>query len=449
MGRRKLYQTDEERLQAKRARARRSYHKRKQERPIDDEFNRLLEINPDLYPTKHKLSDEQKSFIKSLMNLPLDIKPATNRDTRQNDSIAKQMLGIAKSKIRNKKRQPIKSLDFDVSLLRNESERQYFYEHLPNVINELLDSIDFNTEHWMVYYKYENTWKTRTLDNITEQYLKDQIKNDLQEHLHDFVEYGADYDFFPVMIQQLTQIRFINIDEVETTAQPTRKKREGRFWRWLLKGFPEIHLERFMIFNQLNDDAANIIQRDNCFIYACKMAGLSEETLNDMRYSIQKRSMSHKDIERVAHEHDLKLHIKSPTHSYYINAKGTHEVRIVLMHNHYMIDEKVDVSPYYILHKKEITCHPIARHWSKENQMQIDGKSKGSFTKCKSKFSLRKVIDALFKVNAFKPISMNDYRVYASLVCFENVEPIKSLEYDARYCCRLKTMSIYSSMYKV
>ena len=37
---------------------------------------------------------------------------------------------------------------------------------------------------------------------------------------------------------------------------------------------------------------------------------------------------------------------------------------------------------------------------------------------------------------------MNDYRVYASLVCFENIEPIQSLEYDVKYCCRLKAEQV-------
>ena len=89
---------------------------------------------------------------------------------------------------------------------------------------------------------------------------------------------------------------------------------------------------------------------------------------------------------------------------------------------------------------EEICNDRIARYWKKEDKMRIIGKSNGYYQKSSSlTFSLRKVIDALFQVNAFEPITMNDYRAYASLVCFENIDPIKTLDYDARFCLRIKT----------
>ena len=439
MGRKKRYLTQEERLEARRESARRSYHKRKGDKSTDDEFNRLLATCPDLFPTKKKLSPEQKQFIKSLMNMPMDVKPNIGRKTRQTNSIAKQQLGLASSKISNKNRKPIKSIDFDLNQLTSEHERNYFFEKLPDVIYKLLDSINFNTEHWTVYYKYDTLWKTRTLDEITEQYLRDQVKHNLQEHLYDFVEYNEDYDFFPVMIQQLKQIRFINLDNMKPPHGSGRKKHEGKFWRWLLKGFPELDLEKFMIFNKLDKHAAQLIQRDNCFVYACQMAGLNDALLNDLRYSIHKRSLSHQDLTRLAKQHNLKLHIKELDRSYYINPSGTIEIKLVLIHNHYMIDEKVNCSPYYILNKKEIMTDSIARYWSKGDKMRIVGKFNGHYLKkSTNQFSLRKVIDALFQVNAFEPITMNDYRAYASLVCFENIDPITSLDYNPQFCCRKK-----------
>ena len=71
--------------------------------------------------------------------------------------------------------------------------------------------------------------------------------------------------------------------------------------------------------------------------------------------------------------------------------------------------------------------------------MHIISKVNGHYQKnLDTKFSLRKVIDALFQVNAFEPITMNEYRAYTSLVCFENIDPISSLEYNTQYCCRKK-----------
>ena len=104
-----------------------------------------------------------------------------------------------------------------------------------------------------------------------------------------------------------------------------------------------------------------------------------------------------------------------------------------------MIDEKVYVSPYYILHRDEILKDNNVKYWKRADKFRIIGKTGGHYVKSsKTGFSLRKVINALFQVKAFEPITMNDYRVYASLVCFENIDPIKTLDYDPTICCRLK-----------
>ena len=434
MPRRPKYESIEEARVAHRISARKSYYKRKGEKIMDKEFDRLQLIDPNLFPTKLKLTDEQKQFVHSLINKPIDTQSMNQKQTRHNDSEAKRQIGLAMTKIRNKKKKPFESIDFDITLLRTEHEKQYLFEQLPDVIYKLLDSISFNTEHWLVSYNYKDHYKTKPLDEITEQYLRKQVEHDLKEHLHDFFEYNLEYDFFPVAIQSLTKLHFINLNQL-----PKRKKREGRFWRWLLKGYPEIDLSRFMIFNQLNSDTVELINKENCFVYACRMAGLSNDLIDDMCYSIHKRSISGADVSNVAEQLDLKIHIKEPGRSYTINPNGTHEIRLVLLYNHYMIDERVNVSPYYIKHRSEIMSHPKARYWKREDKMRIINKEGNQYIKSSSNtFSLRKVIQALFEVNAFEPITMNDYRAFTSLICFENIDSIKSLEYNPNLCCRLK-----------
>ena len=365
MGRNPKFKDESDRRAAKRESARKSYHKKKNEKVVDNEFDRLQLINPDLFPTKLRLSDSEKQFIHSLINRPIDTKPTNQRITRHNDSEAKRQIGIAMSKIRSKKRKPIDSLDFDITKLRTEQEKQYLFEHLPEVIYKLLDSINFNTEKWLVTYQYKDHFKTKPLDDITERYLRDQVKHDLEEHLHDYFEYDLDYDFFPCAIQSLTKLHFINL-----TQSPKHKKAEGKFWRWLLKGFNELNLDRFMIFKKLDKETVKLINRENCFVYACRMAGLSNDLVNDMLYSIHKRSVSHADVSKIASECDLRLHVKEPNKSYWVNEKGSHEVRLVLIHNHYMIDERVNVSPYYIKHRLEIMNDPKTKYWKREDKMK-------------------------------------------------------------------------------
>ena len=84
-------------------------------------------------------------------------------------------------------------------------------------------------------------------------------------------------------------------------------------------------------------------------------------------------------------------------------------------------------------------AHPKARFWKREEKMRIINKEGNQYIKSSSNsFSLRKVIQALFEVNAFEPITMNDYRSFTSLICFENIDPIQSLDYDPILCCKLK-----------
>ena len=47
----------------------------------------------------------------------------------------------------------------------------------------------------------------------------------------------------------------------------------------------------------------------------------------------------------------------------------------------------------------------------------------------------------MFEVNAFKPINNGDYMVFNSMVCYEAVDPIKSLEYNTALCTKLKKPS--------
>ena len=437
MGRKQKYNTNEERLAAKRESARRSYHKHKGDKITNQEFDRLQHIDPNLFSDKLRLSDEQKQFIHSLINRPIDIQSPTIT-TRHNDSIANRMIGLAMSKISKKNKEPINSIDFDMTLLRSIYERQYLYEHLKEVIYKLLDSINFNTEKWLVSYEYKHRYKMKPLDEITERYLRNQVENELQEHLHDFFTYTLDYDFFPCGITQISKLHFINL-----TNDVKRKKREGKFWRWLLKGFPEVNLDKFMIFSKLDKQTVELINKENCFIYACRMSGLDNSLINEMLYSIHKRSISGADISNIAKLCDLKIHIKELSRSYVINSSGKHEIKMVLMHNHYMVDERVNVSPYYIKHKNEILANPKTKFWKREDKMRIIAKEGDRYIKSTSStFSLRKVIQALFEVDAFVPITMNDYRSFTSLICFENIDPIQSLDYDSNLCCKLKCSKI-------
>ena len=206
-----------------------------------------------------------------------------------------------------------------------------------------------------------------------------QIENELEKVAYDYQFDEHDYDFFPCEIRSLKQITIVNYSSIKSqykslpsplqkffrdkaVASKTKKnKREGRFWKCNLT-YKEIDLSRFMLFNKLGKEEAHLIERDNCFIYACAMAGLDEKVLSDLRFSIHKRSITTADIIRAAKECDLRVRVKQGNGEIYYIGNGTH---------------------------------------------------KGYYEKGKD-FSLRKVLLVLFEVNAFQPISAGDYMSFNS-----------------------------------
>ena len=88
---------------------------------------------------------------------------------------------------------------------------------VPKVWNEIIDNIDFN-ENWMVFYNYGDVWRSRKLDEVNREYLKDQISEDFKTPLiQGSINLGvvqADYDFFPVSIRELKQLIQVNSMQV-------------------------------------------------------------------------------------------------------------------------------------------------------------------------------------------------------------------------------------------
>lgn len=456
---------------------------------LQDGFDRLLNMNMNIYKDKpiknnvmnigldvYKTKTKDKVFKNLIDNLPIG--PIKEND--KTNSEAKKEIGIARSNI--KKKIPI--IEFDM----NKIDIEKMHNELASVLHELLNSIELDKDKWVVYYDYGSGWKGKPLSSISGKALENQIENELEDVNYDYQFDEHDYDFFPYGFRKLKHLTIINYSKIEdykilnqlitsgaskaiihkfinrnpsqfdqsslkdklkdnSKRKSHRKKREGRFWKWYLL-FKEIDLSRFMIFHKLGKEEVHLIERDNCFIYACAMSGLNPRILDDLRYSIQKRSIAMADITRAANECDLKIKIKLIDGKNKIIGNGSHELSLLLMENHYMINERVNVSPYYIKHRDEINNDNTLKYWKLKDRMLIYRKHNGRYEKGKD-YSLRKVLLALFEVGAFKPISAGEYMTFNSLICFEKIDPIKNLEYDAKYCTRLKCFKEKNSNSKI
>jgi len=136
-----------------------------------------------------------------------------------------------------------------------------------------------------------------------------------------------------------------------------------------------------MIFQSINERSVKAIEWDNCLIYACKMAGVDEVKLNHMRNIIKIRSFNLAKLSIIADECELSFTVVdgSSSKSFKIGSGGTH-ISLLLYEGHYMINERIPVSPYFIQHASEVMRSHHTRFWTAEEKRAVCGrKPSGEF----------------------------------------------------------------------
>ena len=143
-----------------------------------------------------------------------------------------------------------------------------------------------------------------------------------------------------------------------------------------------------MIFNKVDKNTAEKMTRDNCFTYACIQSGLlNEDQINHLREIIRVRSFPQSKIQIIANELNIIFkvnicYINEETHNksftYTPDAastrgflRGTQEeaqsaeeneqntetlkqINLLLIDGHYMLNEYLNMSSFFIEHYEEI-----------------------------------------------------------------------------------------------
>jgi hypothetical protein len=123
-------------------------------------------------------------------------------------------------------------------------------------------------------------------------------------------------------------------------------------------------------------------------------------------------------------------------------------INILLYEDHYMINEDLSISPFYIKNYHEIENADTCRFWTKNNKRKIIGRN---YVNVKTYYTIhndgmtwniKTIINAIFEIDGFKPITTGD-RIASKLIMSENEKkkclfPIMNLEYNPKYCTRLK-----------
>ena len=193
--------------------------------------------------------------------------------------------------------------------------------------------------------------------------------------------------------------------------------------------------------------------RDNCFIYACIQAGVNDDIINYMREIVRVRSFPHSKLSDIAEATKLTFHIKIV---YLNNEKSADDmncsvkvyrpstgesiqtINLLLIDGHYMLDESIPVSTYYIQHFEKINGLPIVNLSYLQKINRFDNKDQKFKINNSVSTSVENVIKACFKYHRFTPIKIGSIASYSSLLYKEDINDYTSLEYNPDFCTRVK-----------
>jgi len=461
--------SDEERKAANAAKMR----ARKKQAVINDNlfWNELDGVKVDQYKKVHK----DKDHMNALMNMKI-----SNTPTKKEYNGAEE----AKTQIQN----AYKNLKKGFTISFNDKAEEYLKDHFGRLMDKFLKSINYS-DQWVAVYQFQgDQFRLKPIDEETKDNLYAQLRDEgFMDNMRETIDYIDPFEsggsFIPYQFDTINSIKFVNLrlnkingDELggtikrsttkmrsilahvlagelnedvinrlnKTILRTTKnKKNEGRFWPYTLT-IPNINLERQMIFNCINERTAKLIDRDNCLIYACKMAGMDEDLLDYMRGIIMIRSFSVERLHKIASETNIRFIVSYENgRTLTIESKNEDEkkeLRLLLYKEHYMINEKVPVSQYFIRHRDEIMKSKQTRFWSIEEKMNTKGRNAdGAYVKgTKKDHKLLSILKAIFDVNGFKEIRYGDYMTYSSSLYKSNLFSLSKLNYEPKYCCKLK-----------
>jgi hypothetical protein len=332
--------------------------------------------------------------------------------------------------------QDIFTFNFDVP----KKYRYKLQKRFGKIIQQFLDELDY-TNKYVIRYNLGDRWRSLPLDDKTAINFVSQLDREgflENERDKNTIYTETDYDFFPVAI---AEIKGITIERLRRKTK--RKVREGGFFKYICT-FP-INLEKFMIFNELNETTVKIICEDNCVVYACRQAGVDPETILNMKRIIKTRQLPQTKLKQLAEECGIEIDVtleNSQRKTYRCGRTNATHVSLYLIENHYLLKDKVAVSPYFIKHYDAIMKNEKLKNWSlAQKQLVCKYDSSGDrymVDSTKQNFSIKKVISALKQCGHLKPIHRGDYLTYASTLYQEDLGELYALDYDQTLCTKLK-----------
>jgi hypothetical protein len=169
-----------------------------------------------------------------------------------------------------------------------------------------------------------------------------------------------------------------------------------------------------MIFNQIDERTAKISCEDNCIIWACKMGGVDQETIDHMKYVIKTRYLPQSSLKIIAKECKIEFRVRlenKKLKTYKPDEEPKFILNLLLIDGHYMINEEVRIAPYFINHYDAIMNHAKLSKWTFPEKQLIHyyDVKKDVFEMLVRTDPVKKIVKALKVSDYLKSIHHGDY----------------------------------------
>jgi hypothetical protein len=321
MGRKKLYQTDAERKAARRLTNQKYQAGRRERESKRQEAENFGLENIQLENVVHRPTREERQ---DRFNAEIDRKSTV--DTAQD----------------------VFTFNFEVP----EKFRHQLLKRFAQTMRDFLDGLDYRNKY-VIRYNLGDRWRTIPLDDRTavsfiSQLNREGFLNEARDRNTTYVE--ENNDLFPVSIAEFHSITIARL--VGRNARPVE---EGGFFKSICE-FP-INLEKYMIFNKLDERSAKIICEDNCVVYACRQAGVDDDLILNMKRFIMTRQLPQTKLKVMAEELGVQFEVTlwdGDKKIYKPKGEVRCMVKLYLIENYYLIKDRIAISPYFIKHYEEI-----------------------------------------------------------------------------------------------
>jgi methionine salvage enolase-phosphatase E1 len=332
--------------------------------------------------------------------------------------------------------------NFNIDLTdTNVKGKEKIYRTLEYIFENVIGKLEA-TQKFLVIFQTDTGYQSKTLTSELFQDLLSKFKSNALNYSSETVN-SQKMIFSDSEAVHLPQIHWFKSFGIKPIIKQGTTNRSGSFWPYL--NLTQLILDRYQIFQSLlgPDGKQRSELNDCCFVYALIQTGLfSEDTINKIRLRIRNRMLNQSKIRNICDEFQIQLILhyiddesKQTSRKLTNRSKKAipveykYTVEMNLYKGHYFLDERTQISSYYVNH---IETEPYEKAEFHKN-------SAGRYCKPKKEeFWIKSghLIRTLLEKKLFKEITFNEFSVLKTQFATEIQDIDCSLTFNPDFCTR-------------